>query len=160
MIDLSMQLSPSFTLGEMIASAKAEELGIDNTEGLTPERVENLRLWAVSVGQPLRDYTGLPITILSGYRCPQLNEAVGGEPTSQHLTGDAADIVVGDMPPLAVVRLIRSVPSLCAQVGQAISEFAKWTHLSRDHGPKPPRRQFLVATRNTKGEKVYVPLWR
>ena len=33
-----------------------------------------------------------PIIINSGYRSPQVNKAVGGVPTSNHLTGCAADI--------------------------------------------------------------------
>ena len=31
-----------------------------------------------------------------GYRCPRLNNAVGGAKTSQHVTGEAADIYVAD----------------------------------------------------------------
>lgn len=31
----------------------------------------------------------------SGYRCPVLNKAVGGVPTSQHQKGEAADLTVG-----------------------------------------------------------------
>jgi hypothetical protein len=41
--------------------------------------------------QPLRDRFG-PIRINSGYRCPELNEAVGGVQSSQHMRGEAADI--------------------------------------------------------------------
>ena len=35
-----------------------------------------------------------PIVINSGYRSPAVNKAVGGVPTSNHLTGCAADIRV------------------------------------------------------------------
>lgn len=37
---------------------------------------------------------GQPVTITSGYRCPRHNRRVGGAPASQHLKGNAADIVV------------------------------------------------------------------
>jgi hypothetical protein len=33
-----------------------------------------------------------PIIISSGYRSPEVNKAVGGSPTSNHLTGCAVDI--------------------------------------------------------------------
>ena len=36
----------------------------------------------------------IPIVISSGYRCPELNAAVGGVANSQHQTGEAADIAV------------------------------------------------------------------
>lgn len=40
-----------------------------------------------------------PVKINSAARCPEHNKAVGGSPTSQHLLGKAADIVVGDETP-------------------------------------------------------------
>jgi hypothetical protein len=41
--------------------------------------------------ETLRTHTG-PLSIVSGYRCPQHNAKVGGATTSQHLYGAAADI--------------------------------------------------------------------
>ena len=38
---------------------------------------------------------GKPITVNSGYRCPKLNDAVGGAKNSQHMRGEAADITAG-----------------------------------------------------------------
>lgn len=45
-----------------------------------------------TVIQPLRDAWGEPLAINSGYRCPEVNKAVGGVPTSQHVFGEAADV--------------------------------------------------------------------
>lgn len=45
-----------------------------------------------TVIQPLRDAWGKPLAINSGYRCPEVNQAVGGVPTSQHTKGEAADV--------------------------------------------------------------------
>lgn len=42
--------------------------------------------------EALRDRIGTPIHILSGYRCPEHNRAVGGAASSEHLLGKAADI--------------------------------------------------------------------
>lgn len=42
----------------------------------------------------LRERAGEPIIINSGYRSPEVNKAVGGVATSNHLTGCAADIRV------------------------------------------------------------------
>lgn len=44
--------------------------------------------------ETLREFADAPIIITSGNRCPEHNTAVGGEPDSEHLTGEAADIFV------------------------------------------------------------------
>ena len=68
-------------------------MGIDNTP--TPEAVANLEALVEAVLDPLRERYGHPIMASIGYRCPQLNKAVGGATHSQHTTGEAADIYVG-----------------------------------------------------------------
>ena len=90
-----MQLSENFRLKEFIESPTAERLGIDNRPDW--EAVINLRNLCREVLQPLRDHEGKPIHINSGYRCPELNEAVHGVGDSQHLRGEAADIHLPDV---------------------------------------------------------------
>jgi hypothetical protein len=86
-----MQLSKNFTMAEFIKSDTATKLGIDNTpEG---EHLENAKALFENVVQKVRDHFG-PTVINSGYRCPELNEAVRGSKTSQHCHGEAADIEV------------------------------------------------------------------
>ena len=86
-----MKLSENFTLEELIRSNAAERMGFDNVPK-DEKVVENLRSLCLEVLQPLRDYVGAPVHINSGYRCPELNMAVGGVKNSQHLRGEAADI--------------------------------------------------------------------
>ena len=43
--------------------------------------------------EKVRDLLDCPILITSGVRCPELNKAVGGAQTSQHLSGHATDII-------------------------------------------------------------------
>ena len=86
-----MKLSKNFTLEELIRSDTAERLGIDNVPK-DEKVIENLRNLCFEVLQPLRDYVKAPVVINSGYRCPKLNEAVGGVKTSQHCSGEACDI--------------------------------------------------------------------
>ncbi len=85
-----MQLSTNFRLSEFTRSDTAKRLGIEN-ECSSVEQVLNLAYLCHMVLQPLRDRFG-PIRINSGYRCPELNRAVGGVKNSQHLRGEAADI--------------------------------------------------------------------
>ena len=87
-----MKLTEHFTLSEMTSSRTAIARKIDNTP--TPQAVINLAALCALVLEPLRQAAARPLVITSGYRCPQLNEAVGGVPTSAHLSGRAADIRV------------------------------------------------------------------
>lgn len=81
-----------FTINELCHSATGAKLGIDNTP---PDAIKRNLIFLVSlVLDPLRDIYGKPIYVASGYRCPELNKAVGGAKNSQHLTGMAADIYV------------------------------------------------------------------
>ena len=43
-----------------------------------------------------RAIAGVPFRITSGYRCPAHNAAVGGKPTSSHMSGYAVDIACDD----------------------------------------------------------------
>ncbi|WP_315332542.1 D-Ala-D-Ala carboxypeptidase family metallohydrolase [Prevotella nigrescens] len=101
-LTLDEHLSPHFTVGEFFRSGTAIRLGIDNNpdahpgEGIsTAEVVENLRALCTEVLEPLRRRVGRVI-VTSGYRCQELNRAVGGVWNSQHLKGEAADIFVPD----------------------------------------------------------------
>lgn len=49
----------------------------------------------VDVLQRMRTAMGMPLRIVSGYRCPVHNRAVGGSRKSQHLIGRAADVPAG-----------------------------------------------------------------
>lgn len=80
-----------FTLKELIASDTAKSLGIDNTP--TFEIVANLQELRDKILDPLRTAWGSGIKVTSGYRCPQLNKAVGGVSQSVHQVGWAADLV-------------------------------------------------------------------
>ena len=83
-----------FTFDELIHSDTADRLGIDNTP--TSEAVSNINDLVTNVLDNLRDGWGRPIIVTSGYRCNELNVAVGGTCNSQHLKGQAADIVSDD----------------------------------------------------------------
>ena len=86
------KLSDNFDLEEFTRSDKAKELGITNEPG--EKELAALRVLVSRTIQPLRDKLGLPIHVNSGYRCPELNKAIGGVPTSQHQKGEAADLSI------------------------------------------------------------------
>ena len=84
-----MKLSENFNLIELTKSQTAERKGIDNTP--SPTHQDNLKLLCMHVLQPVRTHFNKVLTISSGYRSPQLCEAIGSKITSQHAKGMAAD---------------------------------------------------------------------
>ena len=93
---MATRISKNFTLDELTASATAKQMHIINAPGV--DEVCNLCALVHNVLQPLRDAMGEQIKIGSGYRCPQLNKAVGGVGNSQHMKGEAADLCIdGDL---------------------------------------------------------------
>ena len=98
-------ISRNFSYREFEHSETAIASGITNV--ITSVRVRDaVRALTLSVLQPLRDHTGSRVNISSGYRCQTLNNLVGGEPSSQHLKGEAADIWSRTHTPLELARLI------------------------------------------------------
>ena len=75
---------------EATKSVTALRLGIDNTPD--GDTLNNMKLVAEKVFEPLRDWVGGPIKINSFYRSTALNEAIGGSTRSQHCKGQAIDI--------------------------------------------------------------------
>ena len=85
-------LSPHFKLGEMTKSNSHPEVyNIPSHEAIA--NLKRVCGWL----EVLRERSGKPIVINSGYRSPQLNKKIGGVATSNHLTGCAVDIRVEDM---------------------------------------------------------------
>ena len=145
-----------FTIEELTYSQTAVKKGIRNET--TPEVEQNLIALVCVVLDPAREKWGKPIHVSSGYRCPELNKAVGGVPTSQHLKGEAADITAGSRRENAELgRLI--VKSGCFD--QVIFEQSNrectecdWIHVSwKRVGTN--RRNVL---RLVKGSKKYEPI--
>lgn len=84
-----MNLSPNFTLAELTASETAARRGMDNTPR-EPFVMDNLKRTA-GVLEEIRALLSAPILVTSGYRCLDLNSAIGSKPTSAHVVGLAAD---------------------------------------------------------------------
>ena len=87
-----MKLSANFSLAEMTKSQTATRKGIRNVP--STEHIENLIHLAETVLQPVRDHFGKPVAISSGYRSPELCEAIGSSSKSQHAKGEAADFEI------------------------------------------------------------------
>jgi uncharacterized protein YcbK (DUF882 family) len=109
-------LSENFTYKEFEESEKAEKLGIDNTIKHDMIR-NNIKELVFNILQPLRDKFDVPIHINSGYRCLKLNNALGGVASSQHVMGQAADIIVEGKKPIEVAEMIVEMGLPYDQIG-------------------------------------------
>ena len=126
------------TLRELPRSATARLHGIDNTPPASA--VKALHALVDNVLDPLRQAWGGPIHVNSGYRCPELNQIVGGTPGSQHQRGEAADITVGSRN--ANRRLLALIKRLALPVDQCIDEKGcRWIHVSHRSGRN--RRMYM-----------------
>lgn len=116
----------------MLRSDTAIRCGITNKPKAEEETevVENLKALCVEVLQPLRDFLGKPVVISSGYRCRELNEKVGGVSKSQHLTGEAADIMVKDRHELIEIMRFIMDDTVFDQLIREKSATGEWVHVS------------------------------
>lgn len=118
-----------FSIVELCRSRVAERKKIKNEPTKAIEK--NLEALVENVLDPLREAWGRPIHVNSGYRCAELNKAVGGSPTSHHVKGMAADITAGDT--IANIKLYKLVLNLGLPFTQLIDEqHYTWIHISYD----------------------------
>ena len=151
-----MQLSKNLSLAEVIRSETAKRKGVSNLP--TEAHIENFKLLAEKVFQPIREHFGVPIHISSGYRSEALNKAIKGSNTSQHCTGEAIDI---DMDATSVTNAeIFEYIKENLNFDQLIWEFGTdanpdWVHVSYESTGKQ-RKQILKAVKKG-GATSYVP---
>ena len=89
------QISKHLSFDECTHSDTADKLGIiNNNPNLSV--IANMKLLAENVFEPIREHFKTPIYVSSMYRGLNLNQAVKGSITSQHCSGQAMDIDMGD----------------------------------------------------------------
>jgi zinc D-Ala-D-Ala carboxypeptidase len=150
-----MQLSQNLSLTEMIASESAKRKGISNQP--TAEHIENMKVLAQHIFQPIREHFGKPIHVSSGYRSKDLNKAIGGSQTSQHSRGQAMDIDMdgSDISNRDVFMFIKDN----LEFDQLIWEFGTkgnpdWVHVSYNTNGNQ-RKQVLIAKKYA-GKTTYL----
>lgn len=145
-----MQLSANFSLEELSFSSTGQRHGIDNTA--PPAIVGELTRLCTDVLEPARAILGAPLHVDSGYRCPAINALVKGNPNSQHMLGQAADVIPQNVSLRDAFDQLRASASL--PYDQIILECGTWIHLSCAHDGAVPRRMMLDGEL-VNGEWVY-----
>ena len=147
-----IRLSKNFALSEMVKSATAERLNVDNSP--SDIHLVNLTHLAIRILQPVRDQFGV-ITINSGYRSPALNAKVGGSKTSQHCNGQAADFESFSTPNPDLAKWIANnleFDQLILEFYDGVNPNSGWVHCS--YNLMGNRRKILTALK-TKNGVVY-----
>lgn len=126
-----MQLSPHFYLEELTHSDTAVRKGIDNTPN--PVIVQNLFKVAAVLEQARKILGDKPILVSSGYRCPELNAAIGGAHNSEHTVGMAADFRCPSFG--SPLQICQKLATSGLKFGQLIQE-GTWVHISAPDGVK------------------------
>lgn len=145
----TQRLSAHFSLAELTHSATAARKGIVNVA--PPHIVDQLILTADRM-EHVRTLLGdWPITVLSGYRSPEVNTAVGGSKISAHRTGHAVDFICPSFgtPAQVAAFLARNLKDF----DQIIEEFDQWVHI----GFGPGKRRQLLTARKLGGRTKYLP---
>lgn len=141
------RISKHISYKEAVGSNYAKQKGIKNKPN--EEQVENMKLLAEEVFEPLREWVDAPIKVNSMFRSLELNTALKGSKTSSHMKGEAMDITsMGGKSNLEMFHYIKD--NLCFD--QLIWEFGKepkWLHVSFNKDNN--RKQVLV----TKKRGVY-----
>lgn len=121
-------MSIHFSLSELTRSTTATANGIDNSP--TPEALPNLYRLMELLEQVRHLLGDRPMTITSGFRCPELNRLVGGAATSAHQQGLAADFLCPQFG--SVTDIVHFLARSDLHFDQLIEEHAggkSWVHI-------------------------------
>lgn len=132
-------------MAEMIRSETAKRRGINNTP--KPEHLDNMKVLAKKIFEPIRNYFKTPIFISSGYRSEALNKAIKGSRSSQHSLGQAIDIDMDGSGTISNKEVFEYIKNNL-EFDQLIWEFGDvhnpdWVHVSYSEGRN--RNEVLIA---------------
>jgi zinc D-Ala-D-Ala carboxypeptidase len=154
-----MKVTRNFSLEEIQHSSTASRLGIANKVPLNAYGV--MKNLFDEVMQPLREEIG-PIKVTSGYRCLELNTAIGGSSNSQHIynssTGSACDFIHYHRK-ITTTDIVNKILHMRLPFDQMILEYPEsytggWVHVSYCGNRRPNRFQLMVK----EGGKPYIPI--
>ena len=130
-----MKITENFNLEEFEYSRVAIENKISNK--IPEEALQKIKDLCINLIQPIREKLNSSITISSGYRNKQLNKLVGGEENSQHMKGEAADIIAPGIPNIDLYNLIKNnfeYDQLILEFYNSKNPFSGWVHVSYRKG--------------------------
>lgn len=116
---------------------------------------DNIKALVDEVLQPLRDAWGKPLAINSGYRCPEVNKAVGGVPTSQHSRGEACDVCPFGRNGHGDIETVRKLAITARDLGLPFDQMILYpTFVHFSHKRNGTQRGQICYNWRYKGEKI------
>lgn len=123
-----MQLTPHFTLEEL-AGTSIEKYQKKNLEAAKQQMGKMYML--AGFAERIREIIGQPLIISSGYRCISLNNYLGGALVSQHLLGEALDIVCKNMTAKGMFdKILKSDLKYDQMILETNKAGTTWLHIS------------------------------
>ena len=116
---------------------------------------DSIKALVDEVLQPLRDAWDEPLAINSGYRCPEVNKAVGGVPTSQHTKGEAADVCPFGRNGHGDIETVRQLAQKAVEVDLPFDQmilYPSFVHFS--HRLKGEQRRQILYNKRYTGKKL------
>ena len=123
-----MNLTPHFTIEELAGTSneKYKKLNLLKAQ----EQMGKMYMLA-GFAERVREIVGKPLIVTSGYRCPELNKAIGGALTSQHIFCEAIDFVVKGLRPEDVFnRIVTSDLKYNQIIIERNTKGSQWVHIS------------------------------
>jgi len=150
-------ISKNISYNEAVYSATAKRKGIDNTPN--ESQLNNMKLLAEMVFEPIRINMATPIYVSSMFRSEALNKAIGGAKSSQHLANNGAAMDLdADVYGVVTNEQIFEFAKDNLTFDQLIWEFGdnvnpNWVHIS--YKAKGNRGQILIAYKDAEGKTKY-----
>lgn len=145
------KITEHFTYGEVIKSANAVKLGIDNSiksQSLLDSAINTAKMMELVRGL----FVGKFVAVSSWYRCLILNGNTSGSSTkSQHPKAEAVDFTI---PGVKLITAFLTILASGLKFDQLIFEYGQWLHISFARNEKDNRRMVLVC-RMVNGSKEY-----
>ena len=113
--------------------ARCRECRLKQPANKLPDGVEeNLQALVEQVLDPVRERYGKPIKVNSGFRCLVHNKTVGGVPNSQHMKGEAADIIPVSSEKIKVKSELERLVKIIEELGKfdQLIIYPRFVHVS------------------------------
>jgi len=149
-------ISEHISYDEATKSQAATRNNISNNPD--PMELENMKLTAEKIFEPVRNHFGVPIAISSFFRNSYVNAVIGGARNSQHSTGEAMDIDADTFDKVTNRQIFDFIRENL-EFDQLIWEFGNsenpgWVHASYRQGNN---RKMILRAMSEGGRTKYIP---